>query len=280
MSAAAVMSPQDFGFICDLLRRKSAIVLDPGKEYLAEFRLGALAKREGFESTAAMIARLRARPNDLLQTRVVEVMTTNETSFFRDLHPFEALRSHVLRALCARRTQERRLTIWCAASSSGQEPYSVAMILRELGIHAPLWNVKFVATDLSHEMVTRCREGRYSLFEVNRGLPALMLAKHFKNVDGGYQASAELRNMIEFSTANLLEHWPIATGIDLVMMRNVLIYFDTETKRQILKRVRRVLSPFGCLFLGAAETTLNLDNELHKHQHGKATWYQPSPTPL
>lgn len=274
------LSVEDFGFIRDLLRRRSAIVLERGKEYLAEFRLGVLAKREGFDSVARMVARLRAQPYDQLHHRVVEVMTTNETNFFRDLHPFEALRTHVLPRLRARHEADRRLTVWCAACSSGQEPYSIAMILRELGLCAPAWRVRIVATDLSNEMIERARSGIYTLLEVNRGLPAQQLARHFRTVPGGYQIAPELRSMVELAQVNLCDAWPLSGPVDVVMLRNVLIYFDVDDKRKILQRVRRILAPAGCLFLGAAETTLNLETELHKHQAGKASWYQPSAVPL
>jgi chemotaxis protein methyltransferase CheR len=274
------LTRQDFGFIRDLLRRRSAIVLEAGKEYLAEFRLGAVAKREGFESLAALVAQLRANPHDRLSQTVVEAMTTNETSFFRDQHPFEALRQHILPRLIAHRSADRRLNIWCAASSSGQEPYSIAMVLRELGICAPRWNLRFLATDLSREMVTRGRQGCYSALEVNRGLPVAMRAKYFRSADGRFQANDELRNMIEFSELNLSEAWPAFPAIDLVFVRNVLIYFDTDSKKQILARIRRRMSPLGCLFLGSSETTITLDGDFHKHQHGKANWYQTSATAL
>lgn len=277
---APTLNPRDFGFIRDLLRRRSAIVLEPGKEYLAELRLGALAKREGFDSLAALIGRLRTSPHDRLHQCVVEAMTTNETSFFRDAHPFEALRQHVLPRLAARRGDEQRLNLWCAASSSGQEAYSMAIVLRELGLCAPRWKVHFIATDLSREMVTRARAGSYSQMEVNRGLPPALLKKYFRPVGAEWQASDELRAMIEFSELNLSEAWPAWPALDVVFLRNVLIYFDAESKKQILGRVRRRLSAHGCLFLGSSETTVNLDPELHKHEHGRSSWYQTSTTPL
>lgn len=274
------LTRQDFGFIRDLLRRRSAIVLEAGKEYLAEFRLGAVAKREGFESLAALVAQLRAHPHDRLCQTVVEAMTTNETSFFRDQHPFDALRQHILPRLTAHKGADRRLSIWCAASSSGQEPYSIAIVLRELGLCAPRWNLRFIATDLSSEMVNRARQGTYSAPEVARGLPPAMLAKYFRRSEGRYQAHDELRGMIEFSELNLSDSWPAFSGLDLVFVRNVLIYFDTDSKKQILGRIRRRMSPQGCLFLGSSETTVTLDGEFHQHQHGKASWYQTSTTPL
>jgi chemotaxis protein methyltransferase CheR len=242
--------------------------------------LGIVAKREGFPSLAALVAQLRANPHDRLCQTVIEAMTTNETSFFRDQHPFEALRQHILPRLMAHKGNDHRLSIWCAASSSGQEPYSIAIVLRELGLCAPRWDIRFLATDISREMVTRAREGRYSAMEVNRGLPAPMLAKYFRSTQNRYEVVDELRDMIEFEELNLSEAWPPFPAIDLVFVRNVLIYFDTDSKKQILARIRRRMSPHGCLFLGSAETTVTLDGEFHKHQHGKALWYQTSVTPL
>jgi chemotaxis protein methyltransferase CheR len=274
------MNAQDFGFIRDLMRKRSANVLEDGKEYLAEFRLGALAKREGLSSIGALVARLRAQPHDPLHQRVIEVMTTNETSFFRDGYPFDALREHVLPRLAARHAGDRRLSVWCAAASSGQEPYSVAILLRELNLSAPQWKVRFVASDLSREMTTRARQGIYSPLEIGRGLPPALLARYFRPMGAQFEISDDVKRMIEFVEINLCDPWPLVGQFDLIMLRNVLIYFDTETKREILRRMRRLLAPAGCLFLGAAETTLSLEGDLHKAQHGRASWYQASSQPL
>jgi chemotaxis protein methyltransferase CheR len=255
-------------------------VLEDGKEYLAEFRLGALAKRDGLSSIGALVARLRAQPHDPLHQRVVEVMTTNETSFFRDGYPFDALRDHVLPRLAARHAADRRLSVWCAAASSGQEPYSVAILLRELNLSAPQWKVRFVASDLSRDMIARSRQGVYSPLEIGRGMPPALLAKYFRPVGAQFEVVDDIKRMVEFVEINLCDPWPLVGQFDLVMLRNVLIYFDTEMKREILRRMRRVLSPTGCLFLGAAETTLSLEGDLHKTQHGRASWYQASAQPL
>ena len=192
-----VLSHEDFGFVRDLLRQRAAIALDDDKQYLAECRLIGLAKSEGFGSVSALIRGMRTRSDERLSRRIVELMTTNETSFFRDGHPFAALREHVLPELAARRAKERQLTLWCAACASGQEPYSVAIVLRELGLCAPQWRVRLLATDLSREMIERCKLGLFSAPEVDRGLPPTLRDRYFRRPEGGrYEARDELKAMI------------------------------------------------------------------------------------
>lgn len=201
-------------------------------------------------------------------------MTTNETSFFRDLHPFETLRTTVLPDVIARRASERRLHLWSAACSSGQEPYTIALVLRE---HFPAlagWTVRLVATDLSREILARARAGRYSQLEVNRGLPAPLLTKHFTREGMEWQLKDEVRRMVEFRELNLLEAWSGLADLDIVFIRNVLIYFDQDIKRGILGRVHRALRPGGYLFLGGAETTLNLDDRFERLHIGKTPCYR------
>jgi chemotaxis protein methyltransferase CheR len=269
------ISTTEFNFIRNLVRERSAIVLEPGKEYLVESRLASVARGEGYACLEHFLAELRSKPTQRMHRQVVEAMTTNETSFFRDVHPFDALRQAVVPELLQRRAAERRLTIWCAACSSGQEPYSIAMTLRD---HCPGlagWTVRIVATDLSAEMLERGRRGRYGQVEMNRGLPAPMLVKHFKKDGLEWEISDELRRMVEFRELNLAESWPALPAPDVVFLRNVLIYFDVETKRSILSRVRRLMRPDGYLFLGGAETTMNLDDAFQRVQVGKAVCYRP-----
>lgn len=265
----------EFNFVRELVRSQSAIVLEPGKEYLVESRLTSVARGEGFASVDQFIAQLRTRPNQQLQRRVIEAMTTNETSFFRDGHPFEALRHHVVPELLKRRATERTLTIWCGASSSGQEPYTILMLLKELGVPAPGWTVRLLCTDISEEMLERTRAGRYSQLEVNRGLPAPMLVKYFQKQGADWVVREELRRMIDARQLNLAEPWSWVPACDIVFLRNVLIYFDVPTKRDILGRIRRVLRPDGYLFLGGAETTLNLDDAYERLTLDKAVAYRP-----
>jgi len=221
-----------------------------------------------------LVARLRAQPFNGLHQKVVEAMTTNETSFFRDVHPFEALKKAVLPELIKKRATERKLNMWCAASSSGQEPYTMAMILRE---HFPTlanWTVRFIASDISMEMLERARAGRYSQLELNRGMPAPLLVKYFQRQGMEWQIKEDLRRMVEFRQMNLADTWPSLPEMDLVFMRNVLIYFDVPTKKEILGKVRRLLRPDGYLFLGIAETTLNLDGAFERVQFDKSGCYR------
>src|SRR5262245_48527891 len=254
------LTAAEFEFLRQLVRKDAGIVLDAGKEYLVETRLGAVVRQHGLSGLTELVAILRARPFDPLREAVKEAMTTNETSFFRDIHPFDALRTQILPELIKARAADRSLTMWCAAASSGQEPYSVMMLLRQHFPQLQDWTIRFLCTDLSKEMIDRCRSGRYSQLEVNRGLPAPMLVRWFTRDGADWVVDASLRDPIEFRTMSLIEPWPAMRPVDLVMMRNVLIYFDVETKQQVLGRVRQVLRPDGSLLLGAAETTLNIDD--------------------
>jgi chemotaxis protein methyltransferase CheR len=267
----------EFSFVCDLVRQRSAIVLEPGKEYLVESRLSALARGEGFGSLDQFLAELRTQPANGLHQRVVEAMTTNETTFFRDLHPFDALRQVALPELLRLREADRQLVIWSAACSSGQEPYSLAMLLKEMGPALAGWTVRIIATDLSTEMLARARQGRFSQIEMNRGLPAQYLVKYFKKQGLEWQVSDDIRQMVEFRELNLAEAWPLLPAPDVVFMRNVLIYFGMETKRAILGRVRCLMRPDGYLFMGGAETTLNLDDAYQRVPIGKTICYRLAP---
>jgi chemotaxis protein methyltransferase CheR len=201
-------------------------------------------------------------------------MTNSETSFFRDLHPFEALRTSVIPGLIAKRAAERTLTIWCAATASGQEPYSIAMLLREHFPQLAGWKVMLVASDISEAMLSRARAGAYSQIEINRGLPAPLLVKYFRRIDGEWQIAEDMRRAIDFRRVNLTAAWPFLPAMDIIMMRNVLIYFDVPTKKAVLARVRRQLRPGGFLFLGGGESTLNLDDAFAPARFGKAICYQ------
>lgn len=237
----------------------SAIVLEEGKEYLVESRLGPIAKAEGFDTIDRLVEALRINSNNGLQSTVVEALTTNETSFFRDIHPFETLKDVVLPELLKNRNSTKELNIWCGASSSGQEPYTVAMLIQE---NFPIlldWKMNFIASDISEKMLDRCRSGLFSQLEVNRGLPASLLIKNFDRQGANWVIKKQFRDMIEFKYINLSRELPYLPKMDMVFMRNVLIYFDVEMKKKILKQVKSILQPDGYLFLGGAETTLNLD---------------------
>jgi len=268
------LSLPDFNYVRRLVLEQSAIVLEEDKGYLVESRLLPLARREGFASLDLLVRRLQAEPFHGLHRQAVEALTTNETSFFRDFHPFEALKKFVLPDLIVRRAATREQSIWCAACSSGQEPYSLAMLVRENFPQLASWKVTILGTDLSTDVLARAREGRYSQLEVNRGLPASLLVKYFQKRGCDWYLRDEIRRMVDYQTVNLAGAWPILPPIDLVMMRNVLIYFGTETKKEILAKIRRVLKPDGYLFLGAAETTFNIDDSYERVQFERATCYR------
>jgi len=253
------VSSSDFNYIRELVLECSAIVLEEGKEYLVESRLGPIAKAEGFDTIDRLVEALRINSNNGLQSTVVEALTTNETSFFRDIHPFETLKDVVLPELLKNRNSTKELNIWCGASSSGQEPYTVAMLIQE---NFPIlldWKMNFIASDISEKMLDRCRSGLFSQLEVNRGLPASLLIKNFDRQGANWVIKKQFRDMIEFKYINLSRELPYLPKMDMVFMRNVLIYFDVEMKKKILKQVKSILQPDGYLFLGGAETTLNLD---------------------
>jgi chemotaxis protein methyltransferase CheR len=272
-------SASDFQFMQQLLRARSGIVLDPGKEYLLETRLLPIVRSEKLDSVSALIGRLRQPGNDRLVKLVVEAMTTNETSFFRDYHPFETLRTTILPELARQRAGERRLSIWCGAASTGQEPYSLAMIVKELGSTFAGWKLDILATDLSDDVLDRAREGLYSQLEVNRGLPAPLLVKYFQQEGLSWRLKPEVRRMVTYRKLNLLEPFSSLPAMDLILMRNVLIYFDFATKQDILGRMRKVLRPDGYLFLGGAETTVNIDDAYARVCFGKTVCYQRAPAP-
>lgn len=254
------MTPQDFDYLRKVLRECSGLVLSAEKQYLAESRLLPVARRHGMTTLSELIAALKLRPISALASDVVEAMTTNETFFFRDKTPFAHFRDTMMPALIAARAKERRIRIWCAAASTGQEPYSLAMAMKEPELEAALagYRVEIVATDLSAEVLERARSGMYSQFEVQRGLPIHLLAKYFKQTGDSWQIAPELRAMVQFRTLNLLNDFSPLGIFDVVFCRNVLIYFDQETKIGVFNRIAKRMPDDGFLSLGAAETVVGL----------------------
>lgn len=272
------LAAADFDYLRSLLHQRSAMALGAEKGYLVESRLLPLARREGLDSVAALVARLRAAPHNGLHQQVVEAMTINETSFFRDALPFEALRQVVLPETIRRQAAQRCLRIWSAACSTGQEPYSIALLLREHFPQLAGWDVRLLATDLSGASLARARQGRYTQMEVNRGLSAALLVKHFHRAGLEWQLNDDVRRLVEFRPLNLIEAWPLPPALDVVFLRNVLIYFDVDTKKQVLGRVGRLLAPGGALFLGGAETTLHLDETFERVPFERSGYYRPRKT--
>ncbi len=265
----------DFAFVQKLVMDRAAIVLNESKEYLVESRLTGLARKKKLDSLGALLAEAKNGKQNGLLDEIIDAMTTNETSFLRDVHPFEMMRKIVFPDLIRKRQVEKKLHIWCGASSSGQEPYTIAMMLREHFWETLRdWSVVFIASDLSTEMLDRARAGSYSQLEVNRGLPAPLLVKYFDKDGSNWQVRDEIREMVDFRQINLVKDWPTMPPLDLVLMRNVLIYFDVPTKKKVLARVRERMRPDGYLFLGGAETTLNLDEAFERVQGDKAGCYR------
>jgi chemotaxis protein methyltransferase CheR len=271
------MTDQEFDAVRRLLRERTAVVLEDDKRYLAEARLGPVAKRLQLESVEELIARLAQDPGGDLRTAVVEAMVTTETSFFRDQHPFETLRQIGLPELMERRRAERRLSVWCAASSAGQEPYSLALLIREHFPELAAWNTVLLASDVSGEMLARAREGVYNQAEVNRGLPATLLLKYFEQRGPDWELDESVRRMVDFRQLNLAGPWPELPPMDLVLLRNVMIYFDVDTKKRILDKLTRVLRPDGYLLLGGSETTYNIDNRFERIEPYRAGFYRLVP---
>ncbi|MBZ5541935.1 MAG: protein-glutamate O-methyltransferase CheR [Acidobacteriia bacterium] len=266
---------EDFDYIRALLKGHSGVFLEDGKEYLLEVRLSPLYVDMKVDSIAELVTVLRRDANAAMRERVLNTLLTNETYFFRDIHPFEVLRTDALPRLFAARTGKKQLRIWSAACSTGQEPYSIAMIVHELMQGCPGYAVEIIATDIAEENLERARSGQYTQAEVNRGLPAAMLIKHFTKKDAIWEINESIRRMVTFRKLNLFESWHGVGAMDLVLLRNVLIYFDQGAKKEIIRRIRRTVADDGAVFLGASETVLGLSDEFHIMHSGKASLYRP-----
>jgi chemotaxis protein methyltransferase CheR len=270
----STLQPEAISWVCATVRSRSAIELDVSKSYLIEARLAPVAKQNGFADIDELIQAVKAKRKVGLEAQLVEAMTTNETSFFRDLHPFETLRKTLFPEIRARNAARKTLNIWSAACSTGQEIYSVAMHLQEHFPELPSWKVQLVGTDLSDEVLAKAKAAKFSQIEVNRGLPAALLVKNFQRQGMQWELRPEIRNMATFTKLNLIERWPVLPAMDIVFLRNVLIYFAPDVKRMILEKVRKVMAPQGVLFLGAAETTMGLDNCLERIQTDNSVYYR------
>jgi len=266
---------EDFDYIRALLKEHSGVALEDGKEYLLEVRLSPLYDEMKVDSIAGIVQLLRRDNNAALRERVLNCLLTNETYFFRDIHPFEMLRAEVLPELFAARAANRHLRIWSGACSTGQEPYSVAMIVNELLERFPGFTVEILATDIAEENLERAMAGHYSHAEVNRGLPAQMLIRHFTKKEAVWQVNESIRRMVTFRKLNLFGSWAGIDRADLILLRNVLIYFEQDAKKDIIARIRRNVTDDGTVILGASETVLGLSEEFHIVHAGKASLYRP-----
>jgi chemotaxis protein methyltransferase CheR len=270
-------SPATFAYLAQMVRNHSAIVLDETKAYVVESRLTPLLYSEGVRDIDELAYRLRDDRFMPLRRKVLDAMTNNETWFFRDLYPFEALKNAVLPEIMRRADAPKSLSVWSAACSSGQEIYSVAMLIRENFPSLLNYNLTLLGTDISEAILQRARTGIYSQLEVNRGLPAILLAKYFQQIGRDLQLKRSILDMAGFRSLNLSSPFPFVGEFDVVFLRNVLIYFSLDVRREILARIRRVLRPGGILFLGAAETTLNLDDNYERVPFQKSFFYRPKP---
>jgi chemotaxis protein methyltransferase CheR len=253
------VTPLDYDYLRKLLKERSGLLLSADKQYLVESRLTPVTRKAGLASLGDLVAKLRGGNEDLI-VDAVEAMTTNESFFYRDKIPFEHFRDAIIPALITARARERRIRIWCAAASTGQEPYSLAMTLKEMKDKLGGWRVEILGTDISTDVLEKAKAGVYSQFEVQRGLPIQMLVKYFTQAGDTWQIAPEIRAMVKYRQHNLLAEFMGFGRFDLVFCRNVLIYFDQETKSGVLNRIAKQLDPEGYLVLGAAETVVGLSD--------------------
>jgi chemotaxis protein methyltransferase CheR len=252
------LTPLDYEYLRKLLKERSGLMLSAEKHYLVESRLLPVARRAGVSNLIELVQKLKGAGNEALTKEVVEAMTTNESFFFRDKIPFEQFRNDMIPTLLAARGARRNLRIWCSACSTGQEPFSLAMILNEMRPKLAGWRVEIIGTDLSNEVLQKARTGIYSQFEVQRGLPIQLLVKYFTQVGEMWQIAPEIRAMVQYRQLNLLHDFASLGPFDVVFCRNVLIYFDQPTKIGVLERLAGVTAADGYLVLGAAETVIGL----------------------
>jgi len=256
------MNSQDFQLLSGIVRDRSGLILTEEKVYLLESRLIPLARQRGLSTLEDLANELRRGNDQRLKEEITEAMTTNETFFFRDTKPFDIFKNSVLPKLLETRAKKKTLRIWNAACSTGQEPYSVAMLLKEEAAKMPGWRVEILATDISNEVLEKAKAGLYSQFEVQRGLPIQLLIKYFQQMGEMWQIDSSMRAMVKFQKVNLLDNLSSMGNFDVIFCRNVLIYFDHETKSKVLGQMHKILSPDGALFLGGAETVLGICDEL------------------
>ncbi len=273
-----MITPDEYVFLADLLKKHSGLALGPGKEYLIESRLPPVAVTYGHADVTTLIAALRKGAPQAVVKNVCDAMTTNETLFFRDNKPFVALEKEILPATARRaREQGRPVRIWCAASSTGQEPYSIAMIVAQTEHLLGGAKIEIVATDFSAAALARAKAGVYNQFEVQRGLPVTMLMKYFTPVQEGFELKPEIRNRVSYQEINLLDPYPAYWQFDIIFCRNVLIYFDVPTKRDVIDRMARSLVRGGCLFLGGTESTLGItDSVVRVPNHPSGMFCKPN----
>ncbi len=255
------MTPFDYDFLCRFLKERSGLVLTSDKQYLIESRLGPVIRKHGIASISDLCTRLKAPGAVQVEAAVVEAMTTNESFFFRDKTPFEMFKDTMLPALLTARATQKKLRIWCAAASTGQEPYSIAMILKEMESRLAGWRFEIIGTDLSTEVLDKAKAGAYTQFEVQRGLPVQLLMKFFTQKGDVWEIAPEIRSMVQYRTLNLLRDFSSLGQFDIIFCRNVLIYFSPDVKAKIIRQFAQALNPRGFLILGASESLSSTNTE-------------------
>ncbi len=253
-----MIHPEDFELLRRIVKSRSGLTLSPDKAYLLENRLMAVARKWGMNDIEGLAATVRGAPNEELLREITEAMTTNETLFFRDQSPFDQLEKVVLPRLVEQRSDTKQIRIWSAGCSSGQEPYSIAMVIKQLGAALDDWRIDILATDISRTMLDKARAGLYTQFEVQRGLPIAMLMKYFTQAGDKWELDAGIRAMVNFEEFNLLND-PTSLGrFDVVFCRNVLIYLDQPTKTRVLENICNLMPDDGVLYMGGAETVMGV----------------------
>lgn len=270
------MTPADYDFLRSFLKERSGLILSNDKQYLIESRLMPVARQEGLDTISALVAKLKTPLGRTAGEAVVEAMTTNESFFFRDKTPFDHFSNVMLPQMMEARKSQRKIRIWCAAASTGQEPYSLAMIIKDMGLKASAYRFDIIGTDISREVLERAKAGTYSQFEVQRGLPIQMLLNHFTQKGETWEISPAIRQMVQYRPLNLFDGFGALGTFDVVFIRNVLIYFEQEAKVSILERVAKQMAPDAFMVLGAAETVVGL-TDAFKAVPGSRGLYQPNP---
>jgi chemotaxis protein methyltransferase CheR len=256
------MTEAEFEALRTFLKARSGLALSPDKRYLVESRLSSVCTRFKIDNLSHLVRELKTGRSAPLEKATIEAMTTNETFFFRDKTPFDLFQEVLLPKYLKDRASSRRLRIWCAAASSGQEPYSLAMLLKEVAPRMPGWHIEIVASDISTEVLEKAKAGFYNQFEVQRGLPIRLLVKYFTQVGDQWQIAPEIRSMVDYRYVNLIEDFSRLGQFDIVYCRNVLIYFDASLKADVLRRISNLMAPDGSLLLGASETVLGVTDAL------------------
>ena len=265
----------EIDFLRTFVAERSGNQISAQQGYLLESRLAPVAKGNGIDSVNALVRQLRSSKSATLNDEVAQALTINETSFFRDVHPFEALRSAILPELIEKRAARKSLSIWCAACSAGQEPYSIAMTIKEHFPQLADWKIRIACTDYSEEILAKAQSAQYSQFEVNRGLPAKMLIKYFERSGTRWKIKPDITEMMDFRKLNLIEKFGFFSKFDIVFIRNVLIYFSATDKLSIISRMHKILADDGYLFLGGGETLISLKVPFERKSFGQSVAFQP-----